>query len=149
MVVPLYKPTLLIGITISTLLIVNSSAFSCPPLKTPTTNTNNSVTLKNQTFQGLLIYEPLPPGRSVRAYKGEEFFLLTNLPNNERIVLRPSEQVSRSQLESFHNQKVEITAVYFAGTRPPVDKVACPVDINRRCMIQGEGYRVLSIRNLK
>ncbi|HLP86997.1 MAG TPA: hypothetical protein VK184_00095 [Nostocaceae cyanobacterium] len=149
MLIPLYKPTLLIGITISTLLIVNSSAFSCLPVKSPTTNTNHSVTPINQTFRGLLIYESLPPGRSVRAYKGEEFFLLTNLTNNERIVLRPSDQVYRSELESFHNQKVEITAVYFAGTRPPLDRVACPLDVDGSCMIQGEGYRVLSIRNLK
>jgi hypothetical protein len=154
MITFLRKQALLTGIGIYTLLISNFPTLSCPPPSKFTvpnsqnTTINNSMTSKIQTFQGLLTYQPLPPGRSVRGYKGEEFFLTTNSVEKQTIVLRPSEKVAAEDLESFHNQQVKITAVYFAGTRPPVDKVACPLDLDRRCMVQGEGYRVLSIAPL-
>ncbi|HLO89434.1 MAG TPA: hypothetical protein VK203_31105 [Nostocaceae cyanobacterium] len=149
------KQTLLTGVGIFTLLISNYPAISCP-LSTvvkisnsQNLNINNSMTQKILTFQGLLTYEPLPPGKSVRAYKGEEFFIKTNSMNPERIVLRSSENVSVADLESFHNQQVEITAVYFAGIRPSKNEVACPLDFDGQCMVQGEGYQVLSITPLK
>ncbi len=109
------------------------------------TNSDNSDKLKIEKIQGKLIYEKNPPGKSVRAYKGEEFFLINNTLNQTKLVLRPSEKISDSQLKSFHNQDVKITAVYKKGNRPDVSKVSCPLDIDRQCMIQGQGYEVLSI----
>ncbi len=109
------------------------------------TNSDNSAKLETQQIQGKLIYEEIPPGKSVRAYKGEEFFLITTTKQQDKLVLRPSKEVSHSQLKSFHNQDVEITAIYKQGTRPDVSKVACPMDQDRQCMIQGKGYEVLSV----
>ncbi|RUR76192.1 thermonuclease family protein [Chlorogloeopsis fritschii PCC 9212] len=100
---------------------------------------------KTHTLRGKLIYEEIPPVRSSRAYRGDEFFLITNLPNQSRLVLRPSRKVSRAQLQSFHNQQVEITTVYVEATRPSSNQVACPVDTDGQCMPQGNGYQVLSI----
>lgn len=109
------------------------------------TKSENPEKLKIQTIRGKLIYEELPRGRSVRAYKGEEFYLITNTKKSDKLVLKPSKQVSDSQLKIFENQDVEITAIYKKGSRPDVTKVACPLGKDRQCMIQGEGYEVLSI----
>ncbi|MFN6500883.1 MAG: thermonuclease family protein [Nostoc sp. DedQUE01] len=109
-------------------------------------NTNES---KTSTWQGKLIYEEIPPVMSTRAYEGNEFFLITNSPKQNRLVLRPSVQVSHSQLQSFNNKEVEITAVYVEGTRPSPTKTACPIEFNGQCMPQGQGYQVLSIVQLK
>ncbi|MEO1428241.1 MAG: hypothetical protein AAFV71_04080 [Cyanobacteria bacterium J06633_8] len=63
--------------------------------------------------------------------------------------MRPSDKVSRSLLKSFHNQDIEITAIYKEGARPDVSTVACPVEFDndglRQCMVQGQGYEVLSV----
>lgn len=104
---------------------------------------------KTSTLRGKLIYEEIPPVMSTRAYEGNEFFLITNSPKQNRLVLRPSVQVSRSQLRSLNNKEVEITAVYVEGTRPSPTKTACPIEFNGQCMPQGEGYQVLSIVQLK
>ncbi|MBD2451330.1 thermonuclease family protein [Nostoc sp. FACHB-152] len=104
---------------------------------------------KKSTWRGKLIYEQIPPVMSVRAYRGEEFFLITNNPNQSRLVLRPSVQVSRDKLRSLHNQQVEITAEYIAGTRPTLAQTACPLEADGQCMRQGDGYQVLSILPLK
>lgn len=97
------------------------------------------------TLQGKLIYEEIPPVMSVRAYEGQEFFLITNTPNQNRLVLRPSAQVSQAKLRSLQNQQVKITAVYVEGIRPNLSQSACPLDADGQCMRQGEGYQVLSI----
>lgn len=111
---------------------------------------NNPMTQpKILSWRGKLIYEEIPPVMSVRAYLGEEFFLISHTPNQTRLVLRPSVQVSRDQLRSLQNQEVEITAEYVAGTRPSPNQVACPVDADGQCMAQGAGYQVLSIKLLK
>ncbi|BAY73619.1 nuclease [Nostoc linckia NIES-25] len=104
---------------------------------------------KIQTWRGKLIYEEILPMMSPKAYAGNEFFLITNSAKQNRLVLRPSVQVSHSQLRSFDNKEVEITAVYVAGTRPSPTKTACPIELNGQCMPQGEGYQVLSIVQLK
>ncbi len=104
---------------------------------------------KISTWRGKLIYEEILPVRSTRSYQGNEFFLITNSPKQSKLVLRPSVQVSHSQLQSFHNQQVEITAVYVAGTRPSPKESACPIEFNGQCMPQGEGYQVLSIVQFK
>lgn len=101
------------------------------------------------SWRGKLIYEEIPPVMSVRAYLGEEFFLISHTPNQSRLVLRPSVQVSRDQLRSLQNQEVEITAEYVAGTRPSPNQVACPLDADGQCMAQGAGYQVLSIKLVK
>lgn len=100
---------------------------------------------KIMTMRGKLIYEEIPPVRSSRAYLGEEFFLIPNTKNTQRLVLRPSAKVTDSKLKTFHNQQVEITAVYVKGTRPS-PLTACPVDISGQCLPQGEGYQVLTIK---
>ncbi|MBD2436797.1 thermonuclease family protein [Nostoc sp. FACHB-110] len=100
---------------------------------------------KISTWQGKLIYEKIPPVMSVRAYQGEEFFLITNTPNQNQLVLRPSAQVSQAKLRSLQNQQVKITAVYTEGTRPNLTETACPLNADGQCMPQGEGYQVLSI----
>jgi endonuclease YncB( thermonuclease family) len=100
-------------------------------------------------WRGKLIYEQIPPVMSVRAYRGEEFFLMTSSPNQSMLVLRPSVKVSRTELRSFHNQQVEITAEYVEGTRPTLAQGACPLDADGQCMRQGDGYQVLSIIPLK
>ncbi len=100
---------------------------------------------KEYSLQGKLIYEEIPSVMSTRAYRGDEFFLVTNSPKQSRLVLLPSEQVSHTQLQALNNQQVEIKAVYFEGTRPSSDNVACPVSPDRQCMPQGNGYQVLSI----
>jgi endonuclease YncB( thermonuclease family) len=103
---------------------------------------------KIYSWRGKLIYEKISPAKSPRAYQGDEFFLIAN-PDSSRFVLRPSKTVSHAQLQSFHNQQVEITAVHVEGTRPSPNKVACPVDTNGQCMPQSDGYQVLSIVLLK
>lgn len=104
---------------------------------------------KTLTLRGKLIYEPIPPVRSARAYRGEEFFLMANTANQRRLVLRPSIQVSKNKLQSFQNQMVEMTVVYVEGTRPKFAESACPIDMDGQCMPQGAGYQVLSIVRLK
>ncbi|MBD2681210.1 MULTISPECIES: thermonuclease family protein [Nostoc] len=104
---------------------------------------------KTSTLRGKLVYETIPQIMSSRAYEGNEFFLITNSPKQNRLVLRPSVQVSHSQLRSLNNKEVEITAVYVAGSRPSPTKTACPIEFNGQCMPQGEGYQVLSIVQLK
>ncbi len=103
---------------------------------------------KTYSWRGKLIYEKISPGKSPRAYQGDEFFLIAN-PDSSRLVLRSSKAVSHAQLQALHNQQVEITAVYVEGTRPSPNEVACPVDTNGQCMPQGDGYQVLSISRLK
>ncbi|MBF2062854.1 MAG: thermonuclease family protein [Calothrix sp. C42_A2020_038] len=101
---------------------------------------------KIHSLRGKLIYEEIPPVRSVRAYQGEEFFLMTNSGSEKRLVLRPSQRISRVVLQAFHNQLVEIKAVHTEGTRPsPQTNSACPRDINGLCKPQGYGYQVLYI----
>ena len=103
---------------------------------------------KTYSWRGKLIYEKISPGKSPRAYQGDEFFLIAN-PDSSRLVLRPSKTVSHAQLQALHNQQVEITAVYVEGTRPIGGNVACPIGADRQCMPQGSGYQVLSVVNLK
>ncbi|PMB15548.1 thermonuclease family protein [Fischerella thermalis] len=40
---------------------------------------------KIHTLRGKLIYEEIPPVKSPRAYRGDEFFLITNPPNQSRL----------------------------------------------------------------
>ncbi|BDA74478.1 hypothetical protein RIVM261_044800 [Rivularia sp. IAM M-261] len=103
---------------------------------------------KVYSLRGKLIYKEIPPVMSQEAYLGEEFFLITESRSGSKMILRPSEQVSRTQLQSFHNRQVEIKAVYVEGTRPSQGSSACPIDINGQCLSQGAGYRVLSIKSL-
>jgi Staphylococcal nuclease homologue len=100
---------------------------------------------KVNSLQGKLIYEEIPSVMSTRAYRGDEFFLVTNSPKQSRLVLLPSAQVSRTQLQALHNQQVEITAVYIEGIRPSSANVACPIGADGQCISQGSGYQVLSI----
>lgn len=83
---------------------------------------------KTLTLRGKLIYEPIPPVSTARAYRGEEFFLIANTTNQDRLVLRPSIQVSHDKLQSFQNQIVEMTVVYVEGTRPKLAEISCPID---------------------
>ncbi|BAZ13298.1 nuclease [Calothrix sp. NIES-4071] len=109
---------------------------------------NSTDKSKTYSLHGKLIYEEVSAVMSPRAYQGEEFFLITN-GSKKRLVLRPSAQVSRTQLQSFQNQEVELKAVYVEATRPsPHGNSACPVDINGQCTPQGNGYQVLSITPL-
>lgn len=103
---------------------------------------------KTLTLRGKLIYEPIPPVRSARAYQGEEFFLMANTTNQSRLVLRPSVQIPQDKLQSFQNQMVEITVVYVEGTRPKLAESACPVAPDGQCLPQGAGFQVLSIVRL-
>jgi hypothetical protein len=112
----------------------------------PKTPSQNSATPKIETKRGKLIYKEIPPTRTVTAYQGSEFLLVTNPQSPRGLMLRTSEKVNRDRLKSFHNQQVEITAIYSPGTRPSGLESACPLDADGQCMIQGEGYRVLSIR---
>lgn len=102
---------------------------------------------KVYSLRGKLVYKEIPPVMSQEAYLGEEFFLITDSRSGNKMVLRPSEQVSRTMLESFHNRQVEIKAVFVEGSRPSKNSGACPVDINGECMVQGRGYQVLSIKS--
>jgi endonuclease YncB( thermonuclease family) len=112
-------------------------------------NLNSNIDKSNvQTLEGKLIYEELPPTMSIRAYRGEEFFLITNSPNATRFLLRPSDQINRDRLKSWHNKSVEITATYTEGTRPSSATISCPLDANGQCLPQGDGYQVLSIKQL-
>jgi hypothetical protein len=146
------KKVLLLGAVFSSLLIWSETADSCVANSSATANlqssTENFMASKIQTFRGKLIYEEIPPVMSVQAYLGEEFFLITNLKPASRLVLRPSQKVAREQLQSLHQQEVEITAIYHEGTRPVSNEVACPLDIDGKCLLQGSGYQVLSIKLL-
>jgi hypothetical protein len=147
------RKILFLGTAVSTLLIfeliLNYPADGNEAKSSVTPNLQTScddlIESKTQTFSGKLIYEEIPSVMSTRAYKGEEFFLITNTQNQNRLVLLPSKKVSRTDLQSFHNKIVEITAVYVEGTRPSPNKTACPVDIDGQCMRQGDGYQVLFI----
>jgi hypothetical protein len=138
-----------LGIIVSLLLAFNENAHgntTKSPQSTETQTTSNNLRkAKTQTLRGKLIYEEIPPVRSVRSYQGEEFFLIINRNKIKRLVLRPSKQVPEAKLKSFHNQQVEIKVVYQRGMRPFANEVACPLDINGQCLPQGEGYQVLSI----
>lgn len=134
---------LVITTVISTLSSLNHPIVANPNL---TKEANDFSQLKIETWQGKLIYQEILPIMSQSAYEGAEFFLITN--SQSRLVLRPSEKVSRSQLLSFHNQQVKITAVYVEGTRPAPDESACPIDGNGQCIAQGSGYQVLSIKSV-
>ncbi|MDJ0616532.1 MAG: hypothetical protein QNJ63_07235 [Calothrix sp. MO_192.B10] len=112
-------------------------------LKVPSQNLTE---FKVETKRGKLIYKKIPPVKSIRAYQGNEFYLVTTPQSPRGLVLRPSEKVDREQLKNFHNQQVEITAVYVPGTRPSGLRNSCPLDADGRCMIQGDGYRVISIQ---
>ncbi|NEQ81243.1 MAG: hypothetical protein F6K26_13645 [Moorea sp. SIO2I5] len=122
----------------------NSSVSPNSPITSEMTSDNLKES-KPQQIQGKLIYEAIPPVRSVRAYRGDQFFVITNPQNPRRLLLRASKNVSDQQLESFHNQQVEITAVYRDGTRPSPKETACPLDLDGQCLPQGDGYHVLSI----
>jgi hypothetical protein len=146
------KQILLVAATASILLvggyIVNSNnACGC---KSPSaqSNSDNISKASKQTWQGKLIYEEIPPIRSERAYQGAEFFLVPISPQQKRLVLLPSPDVSSQKLRSFHNQLVQIQTVYIPGNRPSPNEVACPLDADGQCMKQGEGYQVLSIVQL-
>jgi endonuclease YncB( thermonuclease family) len=108
-------------------------------------NSDNRIQPKKQILRGKLVYQEIPALRSTQAYQGEEFILITNSSNANRFVLRPSTQVSRTRLQSFNNQQVEIKAVYIQGTRPSTNQTACPIEADGQCMRQGGGYQVLSI----
>ncbi len=147
------KQILWIGTLVSTLYMAsctadgdsnNSSVSPNSPITSEMTSDNLKES-KPQQIQGKLIYEAIPPVRSVRAYRGDQFFLITNPQNPRRLLLRASENVSDQQLQSFHNQQVEITAVYRDGTRPSPEETPCPLDVDGQCMPQGDGYHVLSI----
>ncbi len=141
-----------LGITLGILITPHNQAGadSIPSQKNPNPQMRslNSTKPTIKTFQGRLIYENIPPVMSVESYRGEEFFLITNSKDQNRLVLRHSEQVSHAQLQSFHNKQVSITAIYFKGTRPSSSQVNCPLDFDGACMSQGEGYQVLSVVSL-
>ncbi|MGK7874619.1 MAG: hypothetical protein AB4426_15330 [Xenococcaceae cyanobacterium] len=122
----------------------SSDSTNISPTLKPTTIADNLIESEIKTLRGKLIYEEIPPVRSVRAYGGDEFFLITNPEGPRRLVLRPSEKVSRTELQSFHNQQVEVTAVYLEGYRPSPEN-PCPIDLDGQCLRQGDGYQVLSI----
>ncbi|MBD2200949.1 hypothetical protein H6G33_22415 [Calothrix sp. FACHB-1219] len=143
---------LLMAAIFSSFLMVIEPANSCITKSSVSSNlptsTENLMTSKIETFRGKLIYEEIPPVMSVQAYLGEEFFLITNSQSKNPLVLRPTEKISRDQLQSLHQQLVEITAIYHAGNRPASNEVACPLDADGQCILQGAGYQVLSIKVL-
>jgi hypothetical protein len=101
--------------------------------------------MKTYSLTGKLIYEEVHQTMSVRAYQGAEFFLITNNPQQEKLVLIPSATITRDRLQGLRDRQVEIKAVYLEGTIPSPQTVACPLDANGQCMRQGNGYQVLSI----
>jgi hypothetical protein len=101
--------------------------------------------MKTYSLTGKLIYEEVPQTMSVRAYQAAEFFLITNNPQQEKLVLIPSATINRDRLQGLRDRQVEIKAVYLEGTIPSPQTVACPLDANGQCMRQGNGYQVLSI----
>lgn len=152
MLVNFVRQILLIATTVSVLLMGNyifsrNDAGACNPPNAQS-NSDNISKARKQTWQGRLIYEEIPPVRSERAYQGAEFFLVPNSPQQKRLVLLPSADVSSEKLRSFHNQMVRVEAVYVPGSRPSPSEVACPLDPDRQCMKRGEGYQVLSIVRL-
>ena len=145
-IISLFSSVLILGCTTKD----NTYIFLKTPKKSQLQpiNSPDSAKLKTQKMRGKLIYQEIPPTSSVRAYRGEEFFLISNSKNQTQLVLFPSEKISRDKLKSFHNQDVEITAIYQKGTRPHAAKVACPIDNNGQCMIQSLGDQVLFIKGL-
>lgn len=101
------------------------------------------------TLRGKLFFTEIPPTRSIAAYTGAEFSLEVDSAypqQSNKLVLLPSQSISREILQGFHNQTVEIQAQYNPGTRPDVNIVACPIDINGECLPQGQGYEVWEIK---
>ncbi|MDJ0735421.1 MAG: hypothetical protein QNJ47_15410 [Nostocaceae cyanobacterium] len=137
---------LLTLLTIPSIVSCNADVTNSSATSNTQTSSENVVKSKTQTLRGQLIYEKIPPRKSKRAYRGDEFFLVTNSQSPRRLVLRVSEQVSHEQLKSFHNQQVEINAIYVEGTRPSTEVTSCPLDADGECMPQGDGYQVLSVR---
>ncbi|HEY9703415.1 MAG TPA: hypothetical protein V6C58_13265 [Allocoleopsis sp.] len=103
----------------------------------------SSVKQKISILRGKLIYKKIPPVKSVESYLGQEFLLIVD---GKKIVLKPSAKITHEYLKTFDNKQVEIRGIYKPGTRPDVTQVSCPTDLDGKCMIQGEGYEVLSIK---
>ncbi|MEQ8353320.1 MAG: hypothetical protein RH862_17730 [Leptospiraceae bacterium] len=102
------------------------------------------------TLYGMIIRkEPAP--RSVEAYQGAEFYLHdphfhnSGLPfSDDRIVLQPSENVSREQLLKFNHVFVTITVEKAPGSLPHPDS-SYPTNPDGSPILQGTGWKVLQI----
>ena len=103
----------------------------------------SSVKQKISVLRGKLIYKKIPPVKSVESYLGQQFLLIVD---GKKIPLKTSEKITQEYLKTFDNKQVEIRGIYQPGTRPDVTQVSCPIDMTGKCMIQGEGYEVLSIK---
>ena len=102
------------------------------------------------TLYGTLIRREYPP-RSVEAYSGAEFFLhdphyfSSGIPFViDRIVLQPSDKVSREDLLSRDHEFVTVTVIKVEGTLPD-PRSSYPVNPDGSPVRQGGGWQVLQI----
>jgi len=91
--------------------------------------------------EGTVVFEEIPPTKSVRAYTGAELFLDTG---GERITLRPTEAVSRERLIALAGRDVRVRVVWTKG-HPPARGASAPLGMDGEPLPQGAGWRVLAV----
>ncbi|MCB1139426.1 MAG: hypothetical protein KDK23_11750 [Leptospiraceae bacterium] len=104
----------------------------------------------NFTIYGLLIRRS-PAPRSVEAYTGAEFFLHDphhfgsgNPFVKDRVVLLPSEEVSREELLKYNHEFVTVIVTRSEGTLPD-PRSSYPTNPDGSPMRQNEGWKVVRI----
>ncbi|MCB1302631.1 MAG: hypothetical protein KDK37_00045 [Leptospiraceae bacterium] len=101
---------------------------------------------------GKLEYRPVDSTRkSMAAYTGAEFFLSSARYHNsnnpfdpQRIVLRPTDDVSAEDLRAFDGKQITISIRYTEGTLPD-PRSSYPTNSDGSPVRQGEGWQVLAI----
>lgn len=114
-----------------------------------TTQVDNDTTEEDlPVLEGTLIYKEIPPSKNVRAWTGHEFFLYFDY-TDEYEVLQPSDEVTREDLLSYHDQKVRVYGFYIDPEYiDPADldpMVSYPTDMDGNPLPKGGGYQVVKI----
>jgi hypothetical protein len=113
---------------------------AAPPTAPPTEPTPTA----GESKEGTVVFEALEPIKSVRSYTGAELFLEAN---DERVVLRPTEKVTRDQLVTLAGKRVRVTVAWTEGHDPDPTSQA-PMGPDGKAMKQGAGWRVLAVEQL-
>ncbi len=96
------------------------------------------------TLRGALVHHPLLPGaKSVHAFTGAEFFLVTD--DRGELVLRPTDAVDDAALRALAGQQVTVEATESQGEAPRPDE-SYPIGPDGQPMRRGAGWKVRSIR---
>ena len=97
-------------------------------------------------LQGKLLHEPYEKGRrSVKAYMGQEFFLVQ--PNGNRVALYPTEEVDQDTLLSKKNQTIRMVGRFVDRTPNPDSDMPMQYPIGPDGgPMKRQGYEVLKLK---